>query len=248
MAATPSISIVTICRNSARTIERTLESVIANGYPGLEYIVVDGASTDGTLQILQRHSRHITKLISEPDRGISDALNKAIEQTTGEYHLLVHADDVLLPGALSILGRAAAESSAQVVCGSVLVMDGSRVVRRFVAQPEKLTEKMSIPHMGALVRKEAWRAVGGYDLKRRIAMDHRLMLQIFMRYGPEAFRVVDEVVAHYRLGGVSDRQVMRGFREVRENLIDEGFGVIRATRVQLTLMLKSKLARIVRGA
>jgi glycosyltransferase involved in cell wall biosynthesis len=248
VAATPSVSIITICKNSAAAIERTLQSVVANGYPDLEYVVVDGGSTDGTLQILDRYRQHITKLVSEPDGGISDALNKAIELTTAEYHLLVHADDVLLPGALTILRAAAASSKAHVVCGSVLVMDGDRVVRRFVAQPEKLTRKMSIPHMGALVRKEAWRAVGGYDLNRRIAMDHRLVLRILLRYGPAAFTVVDEVVAQYRLGGLSDRQVMKGFREVRENLIDEGFGVIRATWVQLTLMLKSKVSRIVRGA
>ena len=247
MTSRPSLSIVTICRNSATTIERALESVVANGYPGLEYVVVDGGSTDGTLEILERYRKHIAKLVSEPDRGISDALNKAIELTTGEYHLLVHADDVLLPGALEILGQAAATSRAQVICGSVLVMNGDAVVRRFVAQPAKLTQKMSIPHMGALVRKEAWRAVGGYDLERRIAMDHRLMLRILKRYGPSAFKVVDEVVAHYQLGGLSDRQVKKGFREVRQNLIDEGFGVVRATLVQLTLVLKSTVARLLRG-
>jgi glycosyltransferase len=248
MDPTPTISIVTICRNSAATIERALESVVAHGHPRLEYVVVDGGSTDGTLQILERYRQHITRMVSEPDRGISDALNKAIELTTADYHLIVHADDVLLPGALQTLANAAAASRAHVVCGSVLVMNGDTVVRRFVAQPEKLTEKMSIPHMGALVRKEAWRAAGGYDLERRIAMDHRLMLRILMHYGPSAFSVIDEVVAHYRLGGLSDRQVMKGFREVRQNLVDEGFGVVRATRVQLTLMLKSKLARLLRGA
>ena len=240
----PSVSVITVCKNSAATIERTLESVVGCSYPGVQYVVVDGCSKDGTQAILARYRRHISKLISEPDLGISDALNKAIGLTDGEYHILVHADDVLLPGALECLAEAAVDSEAQVICGRAAVVNGARLVRLFVPEPAKLARKMSIPHMGALVRKQAWQAVGGYDLRRRIAMDHLFMLRILGRYGLAGFRTVDSVVARYSLGGLSDRHVMRGFREVRDNLLEEGVGRWSAQHAYVTLIVKARIARI----
>lgn len=240
----PSISVVTVCRNAAATIERTLLSVARSSYPSLEYVVVDGGSTDGTLDVIRRYGKHVTKLVSEPDQGISDALNKAISMTRGEFHIIVHADDELLPGALEALGRATIGDDAQVFCGNAVVMEGERIVRTFRAQPEKLRKKMSIPHMGALVRRDAWSAVGGYDLRRRIAMDHMFMLAIRHRFGQGAFRKVDQVVARYSLGGLSDREAARGFAELRQNLIDAGAGRLNAYRAYVTLVMKSRLARV----
>ncbi len=246
--ALPSVSVITVCRNAAATIERTLASVAACAYPKLEYVVVDGSSTDGTLQILERHRGAITKLVSEPDGGISDALNKAIALSEGEYHILVHADDALRPDALERLARAAAAApSAQVVCGRVAVTSGGKLVRTFVPEPSKLTQKMSVPHMGALVRKQAWQLVGGYDVRRRIAMDHQFMLRILRRFGPGSFYTVDEIIAEYSLGGVSDRHVLRGFVELRANLIEEGCSSFGANVAFLKLVAKSGIARVLRG-
>lgn len=244
----PVVSILTICKNAAGTIERALRSVAACSHPSLQYVVVDGGSTDGTLEILERHRAHIHKMVSEPDRGISDALNKAIELSDGEYHMLLHADDVVLPGAVERLHGLAVRSDAEVACGAVLVMNGDRVVRKFTPMPQLLHEKMSVPHMGTLVRKQAWRAVGGYDLRRRLAMDHLLMLQILKRYGPRAFATTDEVVAHYSLGGMSDRHVLRGFAEIRENLLEEGSSRFAANAAYWKLVCKSGLGRLIRGS
>lgn len=243
-AGCPSISVITVCRNAAATIERTLQSVARSSYPALEYVVVDGGSTDGTQDVIRRYEAHVTHWVSEPDRGISDALNKAIAMTRGEFHIIVHADDELLPGALEALGSAAVGDGAQVFCGNAVVMEGEKIVRTFRAQPEKLGEKMSIPHMGALVRRDAWSAVGGYDLRRRIAMDHMFMLAILRHFGPGAFRKVDHVVARYSLGGLSDREAAKGFAELRQNLIDAGAGRLRAYRAYLKLRMKSRLARV----
>src|SRR5271166_330157 len=102
-SALPLISIVTICKNAEATIDRTLASVARCDYPRLQYIVVDGQSTDGTLDKIHRYGSRVDKCISEPDAGISDALNKAVELSDGEYHLVVHADDELIPDSLGKL-------------------------------------------------------------------------------------------------------------------------------------------------
>jgi glycosyltransferase involved in cell wall biosynthesis len=241
---TPTISVVTICKNAEASIERTLASVLRCSYPGLQYVVVDGGSTDGTGAIIQRYRSGIDRYISEPDDGISDALNKAIELTDGDYHLIVHADDVLLPEAPARLIQSARHADAQVVCGTVLVIGKRGVVRKFVPEPARLLEKMSIPHMGSLVRRSAWATVGRYDKRRKIAMDHLLMLRILKCFGPDAFSVVDTTVANYHLGGISDKCDDVGFREVRANLLEEGAGAFRANSAYLKLLLKSRIARL----
>lgn len=247
--SSPTISAITICKNSAATIERALQSVTHSSYRGLQYVIVDGGSTDGTLDVIERYRAHVAKLVSEPDGGISDALNKAIALSDGEYHIIVHADDELLPGALERLSEAASARGAQVICGTAhVVTDDGRLVRVFRPEPAKLLQKMSLPHMGALIRRAAWEAVGGYDVRRRIAMDHHFMLKVLRKYGPGAFKSIDQPVARYSLGGVSDRQVMRGFRELRENLIEAGVGRLHAYGAYGVLVCKARIARLIRGA
>lgn len=242
----PTISIVTICRNSEATIERTIRSVLACPYPHLEYAVVDGGSTDGTLAIIERYRNHIHRFVSEPDQGISDAMNKGIALSSGEYHYLLHADDVLNGEALLHLA-VKADQRHPVVVGNVRVMAGQRMVRLYSPQPSRLVEKMSIPHMGCLVRKATWFEVGGYDLRRKIAMDHLFMLRILQRHGEAAFRIVDTTVADYHLGGISDRRVVQGFDEIRSNLLEAGFSPISAAVAYYKLRIKSRVGRWIRG-
>jgi glycosyltransferase len=246
-AALPSITIVTVCKNAGATIGRALASVARCTYSRLQYVVIDGGSTDNTREQIQAYGSRIDKFVSEPDKGISDALNKGIALADGDYQLIVHADDTLIPESLEIMVNQARGGAAKVVCGSVIVRGNSGIIRTFAPEPRKLVKKMSVPHMGALIRKDAWEAVGGYDLRRKIAMDHLLMLRILNRFGIEAFSTVDVVVANYHLGGLSDKYVGEGFREVRDNLIEEGVGRFRANAAFLQLTAKARLARLIRS-
>ncbi len=239
----PTISILTICKNAGSTIERTLASVAACAYPRLQYIVVDGGSSDETRQHIAGYRTSIDKYISEPDCGISDALNKAVALSDGDYHLVVHADDTLLPAALDHIAAEGGYTGAGVICGSVLVVGKRGVIRKFQPKPTDLMAKMSIPHMGSLIRKDVWEAVGRYDTRRKIAMDHLLMLRILRKMGPDAFRIVDATIANYSLGGVSDRNVAIGFKEVRDNLVEEGVSRARANAAYIKLLLKSRISR-----
>lgn len=244
----PVISVVTICKNAVRTIERALTSVINSGYPALQYIIVDGGSTDGTLDVIERYRKHLYKFISEPDNGISDALNKAVALTDTDYHIVIHADDELLPEAIHKLAMPARVTPSPVVCGKAIVISGAKVIRVFEPQPKKLTQKMSIPHMGALIRKDAWQTVGGYDLRKRIAMDHLFMLKILKHYGLQGFTTIDTVVARYALGGVSDHFALNGFREVRENLIEMGISRPYADYAYAVLRAKYMLTNFMRSS
>ena len=97
MKKKPVISIVTICFNSAKTIEETIQSVLGQNYPLLDYVIIDGGSTDGTIDIVKRYESELGYFHSEPDEGISDAFNKGIRNSKGDIVCLINSDDILLP-------------------------------------------------------------------------------------------------------------------------------------------------------
>ena len=101
----PRITIVTPSFNQAQYIEATIDSVLSQGYANLQYIVVDGGSTDGSAQILKRHEKHFSKLIIEPDQGSADAINKGLQLANGEWFNWLNSDDLLMPGALDLLAE-----------------------------------------------------------------------------------------------------------------------------------------------
>ena len=120
----PTISIVTPCLNAAATIGRTLDSVASQGYLGVEHVVVDGGSTDGTLELLAQFPE--VKVISEPDEGLSDAVNKGIALASGELVGWLNADDWYLPGALAAVAVAAeANPGAEWFTGGCPIVDGT---------------------------------------------------------------------------------------------------------------------------
>ena len=102
----PRITVITITYNSAATLEETIRSVTMQDYPALEYVIIDGGSTDGTLDIVQKYKDQIQVVVSEPDKGISDAFNKGVTRATGEIIGIINSDDILLPGALQKLAEA----------------------------------------------------------------------------------------------------------------------------------------------
>lgn len=102
---TPKLSVITITFNSVKTLERTIESVLNQGYENLEYIIIDGGSTDGTQEIIKKYKKVLGFWCSEPDKGISDAFNKGIKAATGDLIWIINSDDGLMPGAVNALMR-----------------------------------------------------------------------------------------------------------------------------------------------
>lgn len=209
----PTITVVTICRNALPALQRTVESVLAQHYPALEYWVVDGASTDGTLSYLQTLGSRGVRTLSEPDRGISDAMNKGIRFATGDWIAHLHADDTYLPGALETLGRAAQLGDADVITAWMIKREPSGDVLCRTA-PERLAIEMAVPHPGTLTRRALFATLGEFDTSLKNAMDYDFFLRA--KVAGARFRGVEKPVVVVAWGGQSERSLWRTLRETHE--------------------------------
>lgn len=207
MNDTPRISIITIAFNNAADIEPTLQSVIEQDYPGIEYIVVDGASTDGTLDIIERYRDHIDRMISEPDDGMYEAINKGIRMATGDIVGLIHAGDRLYSS--DIIYRIADQFARQEIDAiyghSVHVDSNDRVVRvnRSPAFSRGAIRRGWMPsHQSIYMKKSVIERNGDYRTDLGPNADYEFFIRHFYRYPIEVARI-DAFIVRFALGGSS---------------------------------------------
>ena len=218
------ISIVTVCRNAESTIAGTIESIRGQQYPELEYIIIDGASTDSTPDIVLSYGRVIDIFVSEPDRGIADAFNKGISKASGEIIGLLNADDEFLPGTLNkVCDYFSRHPDIDVVHGDVLLSKGERILKlvrpaREWWYPWRL---VLINHPATFVRKRVYENYGLFDTNYLIAMD----VEIFFRWMSSGVKIqyVPEVFVNMQAGGASGTQATLGFDETRMAALRHGF-------------------------
>lgn len=204
------ISIITVCLNSVTTIRDAIESVLAQDYADREYIVVDGGSTDGTLDVIAEYAGRIDHRISGPDHGIYDALNKGIAVAKGDVIGVLHADDLYESrDVLSAVARAfAASPQAEVVFGDlVFVKPGNlgRVVRHYSSRsfrPWKLRFGWMPPHPASFLRRSVYERTGPYATDLRISSDYELFVKALLVHRLPYSRV-DRVLVRMRAGGLS---------------------------------------------
>lgn len=209
------VSVVTVCLNAATTLERTLLSVQAQTGVTVEHIVIDGGSTDATREILARHRGALAHVVSEPDRGLYDAMNKGLRLATGQFTGFLNADDAFAaPGVLANLAAAAAQARADAAYGDVLQVDAadrpSRLIRGAAAPARRIRRGLMPPHPAFYVRTQALREAGGFDISYSRAADFDLMARLFRTPGFRAVHVPG-IVTLMRLGGLST-QGLRGTR------------------------------------
>lgn len=180
----PLVSIVTPTRNQAQFLEGTMLSVLGQDYPAIEYLVLDGASTDGSLDVIKRYSKRLAFWRSEPDLGQTDALNKGFGHAKGEIFAWLNSDDIYLPGTVS---RAAEFLSAHPEVGMVygdanFINDTGQIVGRFPARQTDYHRLrrgyVHIPQQAAFFRASLWRQVGPLDPGFFFAMDYDLWVRI----------------------------------------------------------------------
>lgn len=205
----PKISLITVCFNSESTIRDTLESVKKQTYKNIEYIVVDGASTDGTLGILKEYRDSIDVLISEKDRGIYDAMNKGIRVATGDFVGILNSDDVFSCNdsvekiAFAINGNPMVDA----VFGDLVYVDRNdlaKKVRLYSSKffsPWKMRFGFMLPHPTFYARRDLFERLGEYKTDYRVAADFELLCR-FLCGGIKTVRI-DEVLVSMRQGGIS---------------------------------------------
>jgi glycosyltransferase involved in cell wall biosynthesis len=242
------VSVVTTSLNSASTINRTLKSVEAQDYPSLEYIVIDGGSTDSTVDQLSA-APNVDLLISEPDTGISDAFNKGISRSRGQYVMLVNSDDWLEPTHLSIAVATLERSGADFVFGDLMFhfTDGSPAYI-FAGDPtyvKKLSHTLpSINHPTVVCRRELFENFGLFDPTLRIAMDYEWFLRVTRGGGTGTYD--KRLVSHMTLGGASIRSFRKSLGEVRDVSIDYGYPAALAWSRFVFRVLKRSARRLLR--
>ncbi len=202
--ASPVASIVTPCFNMGRFLEETIQSVLDQDYPNIEYVVVDGGSTDGTLEILKRYEGRL-KYISEADKGQTDAVNKGFGLTSGSLFTFLNADDTLRPGAIRAVVRAFADNpGAAVIYGNAwhVAEDGAHISRYPVERydPANLARRCFICQPAAFVRREVFAEIGMLDVEQHYALDYDLWIRIAHRYPkPDCMKKIDVDLATSRL-------------------------------------------------
>jgi glycosyltransferase involved in cell wall biosynthesis len=178
----PLVSIVTPCLNSGQYLEAAVESVLRQDYPNIEYIVMDGGSTDSTVDVLKRYGNQL-EWVSEKDRGTADAINKGFERARGTIFAYLHADDLLLPGAAAAAVEAL-ESSPQAagVYGDAWWIDenGTRLARYPVKdfRPRQLESECFICQPASFVRREVFVNLGGLDPRLQLTFDYEFWMRL----------------------------------------------------------------------
>ena len=217
------ITIITVCFNSARTIADTMRSVACQSHHDLEHVIVDGASNDDTLTIVRSFPERLSRVVSERDAGIYDAMNKGLALATGEFVGFLNADDMLAgPEVLSVIA-AAAGTGVDAVYGDLSYVDKDRTseVLRYWSSgafdAASLRYGWMPPHPTFYVRRSLVQTLGRFDLRFRIAADYDFMLRYL---GQPGIRVayVPEVLVYMRAGGASNHSMKALIRKSGEDL------------------------------
>lgn len=219
-------SIITITYNSREYLENAIQSVLSQDLVNLEYLLVDGGSSDGTLDIIKDYAARDSRIrwISEPDRGIADAFNKGIAMAQGELIGIINSDDHYLPGALLAVAEAySANPDKDIFHGDMIRFQGDTPVFRLTpADPETgIWREMPLNHPATFVTRRAYAQCGGFDAEMRLAMDYDLLLRLYKT--GFRFHYIARPLAGMRYGGVSDANNIEGLREVRRIVIREGY-------------------------
>lgn len=217
------ISVITVTFNSAATILDTLKSVNSQDYVDIEHILIDGASTDATLEIAKKYGDRITAVVSEKDQGIYHALNKGIALATGDVVGFLHSDDIFSDeGVLSQVAEKFIEENADAVYGNlnyVSKSDTGVIIRRWVSGKftrSKFKNGWMPPHPTLYMKRKHYLSYGCFDVKFAISADYESMLRFFWRHKLSA-SYIPRVLVKMRIGGESNRNIRNVYIKMKED-------------------------------
>lgn len=245
------VSIITVCYNAESTIEFALQSVLNQDYKDIEYIVIDGASSDMTLSIIKKYEGKIAKIVSEKDNGMYYAINKGIELATGDVVGLLHADDFYASN--KIISRIVTEFQSKnidAVYGDlqyVFKEDINKVFRNWNSNPYNpslFLKGWMPPHPTFFVKRKCYKDFGKFNTTFSISADYELMLRFLYKHNIKA-TYIPEVIVKMRVGGVSNISIQN---RIKANMEDRRAWKINGLKPNvLTLFLKplSKLRQYI---
>lgn len=235
----PLVTVVTVVKNGAARLRQTIDSVLGQAWSNLEYVIVDGGSTDETLDILGRYDARLDYWVSESDRGIYDAMNKGIALANGDLIGLLNADDWYEPGAVEAAARALVREGT----------DGIYYGDRYIVQDDFNHEfelrasfdywrGMTVGHQAMFVHREVYSRLGTYSLAYRLASDFEFLVRA-LRAG-EAFVPINCFVVHFRDSGASSKNTTLGLMEIR-TILGKSFGVASPQHIKNLLVTSWRL-------
>ena len=219
----PLISIITVSYNSEKTIKDTIESLLNQTYKNIEYILVDGKSTDSTVNIIKSYEKTakkkgiIYRWVSELDKGIYDAMNKGISMASGEVIGIINSDDWYESKAIESVIKVFEENkSIDVVHGNLLFYTRStgNKLERKPKEIEKLRQEMCLYHPSIFVRSKVYNDLDGFNLEYKIASDYEFILKCYLN--KKKFFYLNKVLAVYDNGGATGDNILSSWKEVKK--------------------------------
>jgi glycosyltransferase involved in cell wall biosynthesis len=234
----PLVSIITVSLNSEKTIAKTIESVLSQSYAGIEYIIIDGASTDRTMDILKQYEPRFKgrmRWISKKDNGIYDAMNKGIEVVKGEIVGLINSDDWYEPDAVKLVAQSYQKHGEAVYYGIVRIMeDGKEVMLKAVS--DQFLHREVLAHPAYFVPKSIYQKYGLFRLDYKYASDYELMMRLINSH--VRFVQIDRILATFNQGGKSSQHGLQTLEEFFK--IRHFYGYI-AKRAMLYQIMKYRI-------
>lgn len=196
------ISIITVTYNSDKYLEQTILSVINQNYPNLEYIIIDGNSTDNTLNIIRKYEKSISYWKSEKDNGIYDAINKGILASTGEYIGIINSDDWYEDNTFNYIHNLVSNDKSEIIHGVLRLWDDNLKIG-LQGYTSNFLKNGMISHPTCFVKRNVYFNVALYDTQYKIAADFDFMLKCYFKYNIN-FNYLEVVLANFRLSGISN--------------------------------------------
>ena len=211
------VSIITVSFNSAKTIADTIDSVLSQDFPEIEYIIVDGCSTDGTIDIIRQNENRISQWISEKDQGMYDAMNKGIAMATGDVIGILNSDDVYMNAhVISDLMRLMHSQNTEVVFADLILVDSSnqnKVLRYYDSgrfHPNKFKFGWMPAHPTVFVKRELYQRVGKFSTTYQIAADYEMLIRM-LAIEKASYAYYPKPVVRMRSGGTSTSGISRNW-------------------------------------
>lgn len=205
------ISIITVVYNNEVTIRQAIESVLNQSYPNIEYIIIDGNSKDNTVSIIEEYKNRLGCFITEPDKGLYDAMNKGIQAATGDVIGILNSDDLYqdLDVIMDVMHQFDNDAKLDILYGDLVYVksdDTNKIVRNWKSKGyyNRFFENANVPpHPSLFVKSKVYNEAGLFDLDYKIAADYEFMLRIFKKYMFNS-KYLNRLIVRMRLGGASN--------------------------------------------